>query len=284
MQGWIKLHRKIQEHWLYQEKRKFSRFEAWIDLLLIANHEDAKIALGNELIEVKRGQRITSIRQLCDRWGWSNTKVIQFLKLLQNDGMLTVKSDSKKTLITIENYDFYQGTDDKKATENRHESDTKQTKKHTNKNVKNDKNEKENITTTTEDPVVLFQQLICQLSPLQVQKLDDWVNTFNDKEIINEAIRIADDKNKRYYGFVEYLLKEWHDNRLNSVDTVRSYERNKFAKTKDEYSSRKKVIRQEPVPAWLNNYNLQKKEKEPEVDEAFKKDIEERLKKYKKEA
>jgi len=98
MQGWIKLHRKVKVHWLYQEKRRFSRFEAWIDLLLMVNHEDAKVVLGNEIIDVKRGQRITSIRQLCERWGWSNTKVIQFLKLLQSDGMVTVKSDRKKHL------------------------------------------------------------------------------------------------------------------------------------------------------------------------------------------
>lgn len=145
MQGWIKLHRKIQEHWLYQEKRKFSRFEAWIDLLMMVNHEDAKVVLGNELIEVKRGQRITSIRQLCDRWGWSNTKVTQFLKLLESDGMATVKSDSKKTVITIDNYDFYQGREDKKTTDKQQENDEEATQKHTNKNVKNDKNEKNNI-------------------------------------------------------------------------------------------------------------------------------------------
>jgi len=53
MRGWIKLHRKIQEHWLYQEKRKFSRFEAWIDLLMMMNHEDSKVILGNEIIERK---------------------------------------------------------------------------------------------------------------------------------------------------------------------------------------------------------------------------------------
>lgn len=139
MRGWIKLHRKIQEHWLYQEKRKFSRFEAWIDLLMMMNHEDSKVILGNEIIEVKRGQRITSIRQLCERWRWSNTKVTQFLELLQNDGMAIIESDRKKTVITIVNYDFYQGTGDAKTTENRHENDTKQTQKHTNNNDKNDK-------------------------------------------------------------------------------------------------------------------------------------------------
>jgi len=90
----------------------------------MANHKDQKILLGNELVTVKRGQRITSIRQLCERWGWSNTKVIQFLKMLQSDGMITYKSDKKKTVITIVNYDIYQDRNDSKTTEKRHETDT----------------------------------------------------------------------------------------------------------------------------------------------------------------
>src|SRR5690606_16188544 len=100
------------------------------------------VLLGNELIEVKRGQRITSIRQLCDRWGWSNSKVTQYLKLLESDGMITVKSDTKKTVITIDKYSDYQQSKDDKTTENRHENDTKQTRKHTNNN---DNNENKNI-------------------------------------------------------------------------------------------------------------------------------------------
>lgn len=137
--GYIKLYRSIQDHWLFKEKRKFSKLEAWIDLLMLANHKDSKVVIGNEVIEVKRGQRITSIRQLCQRWGWSNTKVKQYLNLLETEGMAITESDTKKTLITIVNYDFYQGTGDAKTTENRHENDTKQTQKHTNKNDKNDK-------------------------------------------------------------------------------------------------------------------------------------------------
>jgi hypothetical protein len=142
MQGWIKLHRKIKDHWLYKESKKFTKFEAWIDLLLEANHKDNKFLLGSELVEVKRGQTITSIRKLCERWGWSNTKVTQYLNLLQNDGMIWVESDSKKTVITIVNYELYQVHEDEKTTQNRHEDDTKQTQKHTNKNDKNVKNEK----------------------------------------------------------------------------------------------------------------------------------------------
>lgn len=141
LQGWISLHRKILNHELFLEKRTFSKFEAWIDLLLMVNHEDKKVLLGNDLIPVKRGQRITSIRQLCDRWRWSNSKVTQFLKLLETEGMVVVKSDTKKTVISIVKYDFYQSSTHEKTTENRRENDTNQTRKHTNNNDNNDNNE-----------------------------------------------------------------------------------------------------------------------------------------------
>src|SRR5690606_28334003 len=100
-------------------KRKFSKFEAWIDLLLLANHKDNKVLLGNEIIHVERGSFITSKRKLMERWGWSNTKIETYLNLLVEQGMLLVKSDTKKTVITIVNYDFYQGDGDEK----RHETD-----------------------------------------------------------------------------------------------------------------------------------------------------------------
>lgn len=230
-QGWIKLHRKIQNHWLYQEKRKFSKFEAWIDLLMMVNHEDAKVVLGNEIIEVKRGQRITSIRQLCEKWGWSNTKVTQFLKLLQNDGMVAVKSDSKKTLITINNYEFYQGEDDRKTTENRQENDEKQTKKHTNKNDKNDKND--NVVVSKADgsknPVQFYEKNFGALSPFQIEILWSWVDDFGDTEIINYAISEVAKVNPRSpFKYLEGILKNWYRMKLFTVnDVLKDKERRK---------------------------------------------------------
>lgn len=151
VEGWVSIHRQIMDHWIYQEKRVFSRFEAWVDIILRANHADNKFMFGGELIEVKRGQLLTSIRKLCDHWKWSNTKVTQFLKMLEDDGMLVQKSDTKKTLLTVVNYDKFQSYTHEKTTVKRHENDTETTLKHTNNNVNNDNNDnkkkKENIYT-----------------------------------------------------------------------------------------------------------------------------------------
>lgn len=138
MQGFIKLHRKIKDHWLYLEKRKFSRYEAWIDLLMMASHKENKFVHGNELLEVKRGQFITSIRKLGDRWCWSNTKVSSFLDLLKSDGMIDYKKDTKKTVVTIVNYGIYHGDEKEKKTHVEHEPNTKTYNQEGIKNVKED--------------------------------------------------------------------------------------------------------------------------------------------------
>lgn len=127
-EGWIKLHRAIQEHWLWDDE-PFTRGQAFIDLLLMVNHKDKKIMFNGELIEVKKGSKITSLRQLSDRWKWSTNKVKKYLEQLQKDGMINYKCDNKKTLITIENYSVYQGQGNTEETQKEHRSDTEENQK-----------------------------------------------------------------------------------------------------------------------------------------------------------
>ena len=108
--GYIKLYRDLQDCWIWQGER-FTRGQAWVDLLLMANHRDTKIPFGDHLEIVARGQFITSISKLADKWGWSFNTVKKFLNLLESDNMLTRKSDNSKTLITIVNYGIYQAND-----------------------------------------------------------------------------------------------------------------------------------------------------------------------------
>ncbi len=107
-QGWIKLHRTIRENWIWQD-RPFSRGQAWVDLLLRANHKDTKVPIDGIPRLIKRGQFLTSLEKLGEAWGWERRKVRRFLVALGDDGMLTYKMSKNGTMITIENYDFFQG-------------------------------------------------------------------------------------------------------------------------------------------------------------------------------
>jgi DNA-binding transcriptional regulator YhcF (GntR family) len=143
--GWVKIYRDICNHELWQDK-PFSKGQAWLDILLEVNHREKNVLLGNQVIKVKIGEKITSIRKLCERWGWSNTKVKNFLALLETEQMITHKSDTKKTFIKVLNYSEYQqrknGESDKETSQKHHNNITETTQKHTNKNVKNEKNVK----------------------------------------------------------------------------------------------------------------------------------------------
>ena len=105
--GWIKLHRKILDCFIWQDK-PYDKARAWIDLLLIAMHHDKKMLIDDEVVIIQRGSFMTSIVKLADRWGWSRNKVVRYLDMLESEQMLNTKRTPKGTLITIVKYDDYQ--------------------------------------------------------------------------------------------------------------------------------------------------------------------------------
>ena len=157
MQGWIKLHRKIMDNKMWQEK-PFSRGQAWIDLLLMANHDDNTFLFDGRFIDLEKGGFITSEHKLMERWGWSKSKVRLFLNELQKQQMIVKNADQKKTTITIYNYSVYQDSETTERPLKDHSKTTERPLKDPNKNDKEcTKNDKENIYNTL--PVQLHEHL-----------------------------------------------------------------------------------------------------------------------------
>ena len=103
--GWIALYRSILDNESIWNDKPFARGQAWIELLLLANHKTKKIFFDGKVIEVERGSMITSMSKLALRWGWSRKKVTGFLNQLVIEEMITYKVvDRKYTLVTIVNY------------------------------------------------------------------------------------------------------------------------------------------------------------------------------------
>ena len=143
--GWIKTYRQIQDCWIWKVDEPFDRRSAWLDLLLSANHKDVKLLFNGNLIDAKRGQLITSVRNLANKWQWSKDRVLKFLRVLENDTMIERDSDNHRTLITIVNYGVYQDKQDAENTEESTQTSTQTSTQNghtlaTNKNDKNDKN------------------------------------------------------------------------------------------------------------------------------------------------
>jgi len=105
-QGWISLSRSIKDHWLWS--CEFSLGQAWIDLLLNANHSDAKIMIKGQLLNISRGQQARSEVTLAGAWSWSRGRVRRFLSSLEADHMITVEGGHLTSVITICNYNDFQ--------------------------------------------------------------------------------------------------------------------------------------------------------------------------------
>jgi hypothetical protein len=113
--GWIKLHRSIMEHpyWLAEP---FTRAQAWVDLLLLANHKEGHVRKRGILVVIERGCLAWSERALAERWRWSRDKVRRFLNELKKANQIARKVSQKtipknasvNALIYIVNYDSFQ--------------------------------------------------------------------------------------------------------------------------------------------------------------------------------
>lgn len=110
MQGWIKIHRDLLDNELWSDK-PFTKGQAWVDLLLLANHKDKNVLIGSHTEMVERGSFITSELKLMERWGWGRKKVKLFLNFLESQKMIERNANNKRTAITIVNYGFYQDCD-----------------------------------------------------------------------------------------------------------------------------------------------------------------------------
>lgn len=110
MQGWVKIHRDLLDNELWSDK-PFTKGQAWVDLLLLANHKDKNVLIGSHTEMVERGSFITSELKLMERWGWGRKKVKLFLNFLESQKMIERNANNKRTVITIVNYGFYQDCD-----------------------------------------------------------------------------------------------------------------------------------------------------------------------------
>ncbi|HDF9745696.1 TPA: DnaD domain-containing protein, partial [Staphylococcus aureus] len=285
MTGWISIDRSIQNHWLFKEKRTFSKFEAWIYLLMEANHSKAKVPIGNQIVTVERGQRLTSILTLSDLFNWSRFKVKTFLDLLESDGMLEVKTTSKYTLITIVNYDFYQSEqgrnqhqNDIKPTSKQHQSNinptSKQHQTNTNNNDNKDNNEK-NVNNEKKTTAFDFFQDngFGFITSYNLDDLNYYLDSFeNDSdEIVTASLKIAKDRNKVTWGYAKSILNTWLNANLKSIEQVRAFEKQQLESKKQNY---KPFVKQskEKTPKWLTDST--RETKTPEVDENLEKDRE----------
>lgn len=143
MQGWVKIHRDLLDNELWSDK-PFTKGQAWVDLLLLANHKDKNVLIGSHTEMVERGSFITSELKLMERWGWGRKKVKLFLNFLESQKMIERNANNKRTAITIVNYGFYQDCDLPKEQQKNSKRTSKEQQRDSTGTAKEHKQERKN--------------------------------------------------------------------------------------------------------------------------------------------
>jgi hypothetical protein len=108
--NFIPISRKLFDHQFFKQRRVFSWFEAWVDLIQMARYEETEgkvLTTDGKMIKYNRAEIPASVRFLATRWQWGHKKLIKFQTQLKADGMVTTRLSEGQTIIKISNYDLY---------------------------------------------------------------------------------------------------------------------------------------------------------------------------------
>lgn len=143
MSGWIKLHRCILDKAIFDNEKLLKVF---IWCLYKATHAEHEQLVGRTKVLLQPGQFITGRKKASEELNMKPSTAWDYIKLLESNNSINIKSNNKYSIISIDNWALYQSEEENsdnrhnnksniKATTNEHQIDT-------NKNDKNDKNVK----------------------------------------------------------------------------------------------------------------------------------------------
>lgn len=110
--GWVKLHRKLNKSWISQDAATLAIFDT---LLRWASFGENKMFFNGSLINLKPGTIITSTRDICDQLKLNRRTVERRLNLLETDKTIVLKRSNRGTMISIVNWESYQGDEDEEV-------------------------------------------------------------------------------------------------------------------------------------------------------------------------
>ena len=217
--GWISLHRKIQDHWIWDNPLYL---KMWLYILFRANYENKNILFNDRLIPVKRGEFITSLKNMANDCKCGMQQIRTFLKISQSDSMLITKSTNKATHISIINYDVYQDsqqTNNKQIT-NKQQTNNKQITTDNNvNNVNNNPDVDAPVEKTENDTLPLFA-LWNKPNPTlgEIQSVENLLKEFTIDQI-KAAFRKSAEQNILKVSYVRGILTNKGDKPNGSTQT-----------------------------------------------------------------
>ena len=282
-QGFILLARKLRHSPLWKSLKATHRV-VMIELLLQAQFKDGEVAVGGEIIHLKRGQIATSYQQIVNDIGDKDitVKVVRnaINKLVKHNFLAKdeAKARAKKgLLLTVVNYDVYQNPTNYMGKEKDKDTDNEGAKQGQsegkewaiNKNDNNDKNLKndELNNNNTRDPkfaeiVQYYEKNLMSGFKMNEEIAQTLINLYEEwgHELLLAAMKISAMREIKGITFTTRVLDKWRDNGITTIEEARRFER----QYKNHQSSNQSN-KDETLPKWFKE-EQQKKQRAPDQD------------------
>jgi DNA-binding transcriptional regulator YhcF (GntR family) len=249
--SWIKLHRKILENWVFKQRPEYLKI--WVYILIAANWKPSKALVNGQFVTIERGEMLTSYRSLAEGAGTTVQIVKTFLKYAENDGMISVKSNTAATRLKILNYEDLQGRENN----DQHTPNTRLTHdQHTPNTIIRSKEykegKKERIEEEDKDSVSMRSRAFTRPSCQEI--LDYFIELGSTQE---EANKFFDHYTANGWKVGKNAMKDWKA-------TARNWNRNKgkFGKEADQQIA----IRTKPAGLPKQVVELYQKELPSEIE------------------
>ena len=162
--GWVRLHRKTIDSRVFKNE---GLLKVWIWCLCRANYEKCWISVSvgrNEMeVELQRGQFIFGRKSAADDLNMNESTVWKRMNKLKNMKNLTIESNTNYSIVSIMNYDSYQGNENKSNSDSNSRVTAGEQLGNTGKNYNNPNNPKKELYVETSDEVRLSNLLLSKI-------------------------------------------------------------------------------------------------------------------------
>lgn len=95
---WIKLYRKIMKSPIWENEKAL---KIWIWCLLKATHEEREQLVGQQVVELKKGQFVFGRKKAFDELQMNENTIYRYIKLLEK-----IRNDNSKKQQQIHSYNY----------------------------------------------------------------------------------------------------------------------------------------------------------------------------------
>ena len=128
--SYIKLFRKLLKSPIWDNEKAL---KIWIWCLLKATHIEREQLVGQQVIHLEKGQFIFGREKASKELNMTESTIYKYIKLLEKLQMISINSNNKFSVVSIEKWGDYQIEELK----DNNKGTTKEQQSNTNKNVKN---------------------------------------------------------------------------------------------------------------------------------------------------